>query len=294
MDRKTFLQSLSVGTIIAGATGLSALEKLADAVPSSPVMPVLFLGHGSPMNAIEDNAFVQGFRAQGAALPRPLAVLCISAHWYTRGTRVTAMDSPRTIHDFGGFPEELYRVSYPAPGSPSLARTTASLLEPVAVEQDHLWGLDHGAWSVIKHLYPDADIPVIQMSIDYTRDADYHFELAGRLSALREKGILIVGSGNIVHNLGLVDWANIDRTDYGYDWAVEAREKINTWMLAGDPQPIIQYKSQGRALNLAAPSPDHFLPLIYTLGLRRKNDPINLFNDQLLAGSLSMTSVKIG
>lgn len=294
MDRKTFLQSLGLGTLMAGTAGLSALEKLADKSSPSSNMPVLFLGHGSPMNAIEENEFVAGFRAQRSNLPMPAAILCVSAHWYTRGTKVTAMEHPRTIHDFGGFPQELYEVQYPAPGDPKLAGDTAGLLAPVPVEQDHAWGLDHGAWSVIKHLYPEADVPVIQMSIDYTRDAAYHFELAGRLSQLRDRGVLIVGSGNIVHNLGLVDWANITKTGYGYDWAVEAREKINNWILSGDTAPVISYRDQGKAINLAAPSPDHFLPLVYALGLKRKGDTATVFNDTLLAGSLSMTSVRIG
>jgi len=294
MDRKTFLQSLGLGTLMAGAAGLSALEKIADRTGRTDRMPVLFLRHGSPMNASEENEFVRGFRAEASRLPEPKAILCVSAHWYTRGTKVTAMDMPRTIHDFGGFPQELYQVSYPAPGSPSLAGTTAELLSPLLVEQDHSWGLDHGAWSVIKHLYPQANVPVIQMSIDYTRDALYHYELAGRLSALREKGILIIGSGNIVHNLGLVDWANLDRTGYGYDWAMEAREKINNWVTEGDFNSLIRYREQGKAINLAVPSPDHFLPLVYTLGLKKGGEQVSLFNDVLLAGSLSMTSVRVG
>lgn len=284
---------LGMTTLSTGIVGLSSLEKWTDRLSKSTKMPVLFLGHGSPMNAIEENEFVSGFRDQATKTPTPKAIICISAHWFTRGTKVTAMAMPKTIHDFGGFPEVLYQVQYPAPGDPALAKETAQLLAPIAVNEDHHWGLDHGAWSVIKHMYPKADIPVIQMSIDYTQPASYHFDLAKRLATLREKGILIVGSGNIVHNLGLVDWANVNKVDHGYDWAVEARSKINHWMTQGDFSPIVQYEKQGRAIQLAAPSPDHFLPLVYTLGLKSTTDELSLFNDKLLAGSLSMTSVRI-
>ncbi len=294
MERKTFIKTLGISTLALGAGSLSQLEKLSASLPASPRMPVLFLGHGSPMNAIEENEFVSGFRNIALSLPVPKAILCVSAHWYIKGTKVTAMEMPRTIHDFGGFPQALFDVQYPAKGSPSLARETINTLQPTLVEEDHNWGLDHGAWSVIKHLYPKADIPVIQLSIDYTKNAQYHFDLASRLSSLRDKGILIVGSGNIIHNLGLVDWQNMDKVDYGFDWAVEARSRINTWILDGQYQPLIDYMKQGRALQLAAPSPDHFLPLIYALGLKTSKEDVSLFNDKLLAGSLSMTSMRIG
>ena len=256
-------------------------------------MPVLFLGHGSPMNAIEENQFVTGFRDLAKTLPKPNAILCISAHWFTNGTKVTAMEIPRTIHDFGGFPEELFAVQYPAKGSPELATVTQELLLPTEVELDQHWGLDHGAWSVIKHLYPDADIPVIQMSIDYTKSGQYHFELAQKLSALRNKGILIVGSGNIIHNLRMVDFRNINTDNYGYDWAVEARSDINDYLLDGNFQPLIDFEKQSKAFQLSIPTPEHYLPLIYTLGLKGKSEELSLFNDKLVAGSLSMTSVKI-
>lgn len=256
-------------------------------------MPVLFLGHGNPMNAIEENQFVDGFRNVAKTLPKPNAILCISAHWYTNGTKVTAMKTPPTIHDFSGFPQELYDVQYPAPGSPELAQETKQLLNPTMVELDENWGLDHGAWSVIKHLYPKAAVPVVQLSIDYTKPAVDHYDLARQLSALRYKGILVIGSGNIIHNLGLVDFRNFDKEDYGHDWAVEARVLINQWLLEGNDQAIINYKKQSKAVQLAAPTPDHFLPLIYTLGLKEKSESIALFNDKLMAGSLSMTSLKI-
>lgn len=256
-------------------------------------MPVLFLGHGSPMNAIEDNQFVTGFKEIAKTLPKPNAILCISAHWYTNGTKVTSMKMPRTIHDFGGFPKELFAVQYPAKGSPELAIETKTMLQPTSVELNENWGLDHGAWSVIKHLYPNANIPVIQMSIDYTKPAQFHYELAQKLNSLRHKGILIIGSGNIVHNLGLVDWQNFDKDNYGYDWAIEARDTINHHLLNGDYQPLINFEKQSKAVNLAIPTPDHYLPLIYTLGLQQKGEFLFLFNDKLVAGSLSMTSLKI-
>lgn len=293
MHRKTFIKSLGITTIAASMGSLSYLDQISSSLPLAERMPVLFLGHGSPMNAIEENEFVSGFRDVAKSIPTPKAILCISAHWYTSGTKVTAMDMPRTIHDFGGFPQALFDVQYPAKGSPVLAADTSQLLQPVQVELDHQWGLDHGAWSVIKHLYPNADIPVIQMSIDRTKSPEYHFELGIKLSSLRDKGILIVGSGNIVHNLGLVDWQNINKVDYGFDWAIEASENINNWIIEGNFQPLLNYNKLGKAFQLAVPTPDHFLPLIYTLALKNKKDNASLFNDKLLAGSLSMTSVKL-
>jgi 4,5-DOPA dioxygenase extradiol len=270
------------------------IDKGSDSGDSRGKMPVLFLGHGSPMNAIEENQFVTGFREIAKTLPRPNAILCVSAHWFTQGTKVTAMEMPRTIHDFSGFPKELYEVQYPAKGNIALAKETKELLSPTFVELDEKWGLDHGAWSVIKHLYPNADIPVVQLSIDYTKPAQVHFELAQKLNELRNKGILIIGSGNIVHNLGLVDFRNFDKDNYGFDWAIEAREIINKYMLEGNFQPIINYEKQSKAFQLAIPTPDHYLPLIYTLGLSQKGESLLLFNDKLVAGSLSMTSLKIG
>jgi 4,5-DOPA dioxygenase extradiol len=272
---------------------LNDLHKISGSFSSTEKMPVLFLGHGSPMNAIEENQFVTGFRNLAKTLPQPNAILCISAHWFTKGTKVTAMEMPRTIHDFGGFPQALFDVQYPAEGSPELAIDTKQLLTPVEVELDEHWGLDHGAWSVIKHLYPKANVPVIQLSIDYTKSGQYHFELAQKLSALRTKGILIVGSGNIVHNLGLVDYRNFDKDNYGYDWAIEARESVNNYLMDGNFQPLIDFEKQSKAFQLAIPTPEHYLPLLYTLGLKGKSEELSLFNDKLLAGSLSMTSVKI-
>lgn len=273
---------------------LNDLENISQQFTTTEKMPVLFLGHGSPMNAIEENQFVKGFRNISREIPKPNAILCISAHWFTNGTFVTAMQNPKTIHDFYGFPKELFEVQYPAPGNPELAKETAELLLPEIVEEDHSWGLDHGAWSVIRHLYPNAEIPVIQLSIDYSKPPQYHFDLAKKLQKLREKGILIIGSGNIVHNLRMIDWKNINTVGAGSDWAVEAREKTNNWLLDGNFQNLIDYQKQGIALQTAVPSPDHYLPLIYSLGLKEKSENLSLFNDELIGGSLSMTSVRIG
>ena len=273
---------------------LNDLENISQLFKNTEKMPVLFLGHGSPMNAIEENQFVQGFRNISKEIPRPNAILCVSAHWFTNGTFVTAMMDPKTIHDFYGFPKELFEVEYPAPGSPELAKETTELLLPEIVEEDHSWGLDHGAWSVIKHLYPNAEIPVIQLSIDYSKPPQYHFDLAKKLQKLREKGILIIGSGNIVHNLRMVDWKNINTAGAGWDWAIEAREMTNNWLIDGNFQNLINYQNQGVALRTAVPSPDHYLPLLYSLALKEKTDELSLFNDELIGGSLSMTSVRIG
>jgi 4,5-DOPA dioxygenase extradiol len=272
---------------------LNDLNTISNTFLPTPKMPVLFLGHGNPMNAIEENLFVTGFKNIAKTLPKPNAIICISAHWFTKGTMVTAMQYPITIHDFGGFPKELYEVQYPAKGSPELAQNVKHLLSPELVELDQKWGLDHGAWSVIKHLYPNATIPVIQLSIDYTKPAIYHFQLAKKLQSLRHKGILIIGSGNIIHNLQLVDFENFNKVNYGYDWAIDAHQTINKYLLEGNYKPLIDYDKQGKALQLAIPTPDHYLPLLYTLGLQDKTDNIELFNDCLLAGSLSMTSLKI-
>lgn len=272
---------------------LGQLRTFSEGLPLSEKMPVLFLGHGSPMNAIEDNIFVKAFQELGNSIPTPKAIICVSAHWFTNGTMVTAMDFPSTIHDFGGFPKELYEVQYNAKGERELAKTTKEILKPIEVKLDYDWGLDHGAWSVLKHLYPKADIPVIQLSIDYRKGPEYHFELAQKLKNLREKGVLIVGSGNIVHNLGLLDFPNLNKENYGFDWALESKNKINDWIIDGDLKSLIDYRNKGRAINLSIPTPEHFLPLIYALGLKQKSDSISIFNDQMVGGSISMTSLKI-
>ena len=256
-------------------------------------MPVLFFGHGSPMNAIEENEFVAEWRNIGKTLPKPKAILCISAHWETRGTFVTAMENPTTIHDFGGFPKELFDKQYPAPGSPELAKETKNLIKKTDIGLDEKWGLDHGCWSVLSRIYPNADVPIIQMSLDYYQTPQYHFELAKELASLRKKGILIIGSGNIVHNLRMVAWDKLNASEYGYDWAIEANEKMKKCITNGDYQQLINYKSQGRAFDLAIPTPEHFLPLLYALALKEDNENISLFNDKIIGGSLSMTSLKI-
>lgn len=271
---------------------LSALNKITEPLNNTAKMPVLFLGHGSPMNAIEENEFVAGFRNIAKDIPRPQAILCVSAHWETRGTFVTAMENPVTIHDFGGFPKALFDVQYPAPGSPELARQTQSIITKTEVHLDDKWGLDHGAWSVIKHLYPDADVPVIQLSLDYSQSPQYHYDLAKELASLREKGVLIIGSGNMVHNLRLVSWENLNKT-YAHDWALEASNKMKKFILNDRHDELIHYTAQGKAYQLAVPSPEHYLPLLYTLALKSKSDKVSLFNDKPVAGALTMTSVKI-
>jgi len=293
MDRKKFLTTLAAVPLAGAAMKLNALNKMTEPLGSTSKMPVLFLGHGSPMNAIEENEFVAGFRKTGKEIPKPNAILCISAHWETRGTFVTAMKNPPTIHDFGGFPQALFDVQYPAPGSPELANETKALIKKTEVGLDDKWGLDHGAWSVIKHLYPDADVPVIQMSLDYYQTPQYHYELAKELASLRKKGVLIIGSGNMVHNLGMMAWDRLNDKEYGFDWALEAREKMKKYMTNGDFKQLINYKSQGKAFDLSIPSPEHFLPLLYVLSLKEENESLSLFNDKAIAGSIAMTSVKI-
>jgi 4,5-DOPA dioxygenase extradiol len=293
MNRKQFLKSMALLPLIGSSMNLKDLNKMTATMSNTEKMPVLFLGHGSPMNAIEENEFVANFRRLGNELVRPNTILCISAHWETNGTYVTAMQNPPTIHDFGGFPQELFEVQYPAPGSPQLAKQTKAIITKTNVGLDDKWGLDHGAWSVIKHLYPHADIPVIQMSIDYTQPAKYHYELAKELNSLRTKGVLIVGSGNMVHNLRMVSWKRLNEV-YAYDWTIEANEKMKDFIVSEDHKSLIDFKSQGKAFELAIPTPEHYMPLIYTLALKTKNEEITIFNDKPVGGSLTMTSVKIG
>lgn len=291
MRRDRFLKTLAVVPLLGT---LARLRGFVSGLPPSPRMPVLFLGHGSPMNAIEENDFVRGFREVAATLPRPRAIVCVSAHWETRGTRVTAMPQPRTIHDFSGFPPELYRVHYPAPGDAGLAAEVRGLARKTLIEDDHAWGLDHGAWSVLRHLFPLADIPVVQLSLNTELDPAGHLALAAELRALRERGVLIVGSGNIVHNLGLVAWDKLNVDGYAYGWAEEARTTINELILKGDTGSLATIRSRGKAYALAIPTPEHYLPLLYTMGLRTERDDVRLFNDAHVGGSLTMTSVVVG
>lgn len=274
--------------------GLGALTKMADGLPrQEKKMPVLFVGHGSPMNGIEDNEFSRYWARLGREIPPPAAVLCISAHWLTRGTHITAMDSPKTIHDFGGFPPELFAVQYPAPGSPAIAQQAAELIKSTDVGLDHDWGLDHGCWTVVRHMYPDANIPVLQMSIDYHQPPAYHYKLAKELAALRAKGVLIMGSGNMVHNLRRIDWQNMDTPNYGFDWAQQINELFKAKIANKEHDPLINYTSLGPAAQLAIPTPDHYYPLLYTLGLQEQKDDVEIFNDKYVGGSLTMTSLRI-
>jgi 4,5-DOPA dioxygenase extradiol len=293
MKRSHFLKSLAILPLAGATMSLSNLSKFSNRLDNTERMPVLFLGHGSPMNAIEENEFVQGFRKIAQRIPKPNAILCVSAHWETRGTYVTAMQNPPTIHDFGGFPPELFAVQYPAPGSPELAKETKELITKTEVHLDDKWGLDHGAWSVVKHLYPDADVPVIQLSLDYYQGPQYHYELGQQLQALRDKGILIIGSGNMVHNLRMVAWNKLNET-FGFDWALEANQKMKQFILDGNHQALVNFERQGKPFHMAIPTPEHYLPLLYTLSLQNKKDELFLFNDKAVAGSLTMTSLLIG
>lgn len=259
----------------------------------TPVMPVLFTGHGSPMNAIEENEFTSGFRNIAKDLVKPKAILCISAHWETRGTLITAMEKPRTIHDFSGFPRRLYEVQYPAPGNPVLAGEVKDLITTTQATPDFDWGFDHGTWNVVKHLFPEADVPVIQLSLDYSAQPGQHYKLAGQLSELRKKGVLIIGSGNMVHNLGKVAWDRLEDPGFGFDWALEANEQMKKAITEGDHEKLINFRSQGKAWDLAIPTSEHFLPLIYIMALRNKKDKIHFFNDKAVGGALTMTSVLI-
>ncbi|MBP6532168.1 MAG: 4,5-DOPA dioxygenase extradiol [Bacteroidia bacterium] len=292
MDRKEFIK------IISGATAimtLGSLNTLANSLErTEQKMPVLFIGHGSPMNGIENNKFSETWLKLAKEIPTPKAVLCISAHWLTKGTHVTAMVKPKTIHDFGGFPQALFDVQYPAPGDPAIAAETKKIIATTDVGLDHDWGLDHGTWTVVRRMYPLANIPVLQLSIDYNKPAQYHYDLAKQLSSLRSKGVLIIGSGNMVHNLGMVDFSRLDETDYGFDWAIEMNQKFKTKIMNRDHASLIDWRSMGKAAELAIPTPDHYYPLIYTLALQDKNEPAVFFNDNAVGGSLTMTSVKFG
>lgn len=293
MKRKQFIRSVVTGAL--GMTTLSAFKNFTDTLlEQEQLMPVLFVGHGSPMNGIEDTAFSRRWTQMAKEIPTPKAVLVVSAHWFTKGTKITSMDFPQTIHDFGGFPQALFDVQYPAPGHPGLARETAALLHAAHVELDHDWGLDHGTWTIVRHMYPQANIPVLQLSIDFTKGAQYHHDLARELYALRKKGVLILGSGNMVHNLGLVAWDRLNDPNYAYDWAININDKFKTLILDGNHQALINYTSLGKDALLAIPTPEHYLPLMYILGLKGSQDTTSFFNDQAVGGALTMTSVKFG
>ena len=292
MQRKCFIKTLLAGGI--GMTGLSAFNRFtSELTADGNLMPVLFIGHGSPMNGIEDNDFTKRWTAIAAEIPVPKAVLVVSAHWLTKGTRVTAMDFPETIHDFGGFPQKLFDVQYPAPGSPAIAKETVSLIHSTPVELAHDWGLDHGTWTIVRHMYPKADVPVLQLSIDHTREPRYHYDLAKELYELRKKGVLIIGSGNMVHNLRMIAWDKMKEPEYGYDWALELNQTFKNLIANGDHDALINY-SRIRNHQLAVPTPEHYIPLLYTLGLKGNKDAVSFFNDKAVAGSLTMTSLRLG
>jgi 4,5-DOPA dioxygenase extradiol len=253
------------------------------------LMPAVFVGHGSPMNAIEDNQFSRTWEEMGKALTKPAAILCISAHWETRGAQVTAMAKPRTIHDFGGFPPALYAKQYPAPGSPELAERISRTVKFAKIQQDASWGLDHGTWSVLCRMYPEADIPTLQLSLDRSQNADFHYELGRSLQELREDGILVIGSGNIVHNLRLAAWEA-----KAYDWAAAFDRQAAQWIQEGNHEALIHYERQGQPAALSINSAEHYLPLLYILGLKHEGEPILFSNEQVMAGSLSMRCVQIG
>ena len=293
MERKQFIKTIATGAI--GMTKLSAFKRFTSGLAEQEIlMPVLFVGHGSPMNGIEDTEFTRRWTQMAKEIPTPKAVLVVSAHWFTKGTKITSMDFPRTIHDFGGFPQELFDVEYPAPGNAILAKETAEFLHSAHVELDHDWGLDHGTWTIVRHMYPAADIPVLQLSIDYSKGPQYHYDLAKELYHLRKKGVLIIGSGNMVHNLRMVAWDKLNDTEYAYDWATKMNNKFKELIQHGDHKPLINYSTLGKEALLAIPTPEHYLPLMYTLGLKDSKDNISFFNDKAVGGSLTMTSVKLG
>jgi 4,5-DOPA dioxygenase extradiol len=261
---------------------------------STEQMPVLFIGHGSPMNAIEENEFSLSWQELGKSIPAPNAILCISAHWETAGTLVTAMQNPQTIHDFGGFPRELYDVQYSAPGSPELAFDIKHTVSGTTVGVDEKWGLDHGSWSVIRNIYPKADIPVIQLSLDYHKTPQLHYELAKELISFRKKGVLIIGSGNMVHNLGRIAWDHAADPEFGFDWALHANETFKRLIISNHYKDLVNYKLLGKEVQMSVPTPDHYLPLLYALALKEENEAVTFFNDKAVMGSLTMTSVRIG
>ena len=260
-----------------------------------PRMPVLFVGHGSPMNALQDNEFSRGWKEIARQIPRPTAILCISAHWETLGSLVTSVDPPPTLHDFNGFPLELYQVRYPAPGSPWLMRRVMDAAPKFAIGIDREWGLDHGCWSILRRMYPSADVPVVQLSLDRGMPTRLHYELGRALEPLRDEGVLIVASGNLVHNLARISLPPRGdlATPYALPWASEANERIKSLIDAGDHEDLIGYRSLGSAVQMAVPTPEHYLPLLYVLGLRGKGESVSYFNDEVVTGSVTMTSVLV-
>ena len=257
-----------------------------------PPMPAVFIGHGNPMNALDDNTYTRAWRALAASLPRPRAVLVVSAHWYLPGTSVTAMPRPRTIHDFGGFPEELFRFEYAAPGDPALARRVQQVMAPLEIGLDQDWGLDHGTWSVLCHLFPKADVPVVQLSLDETRPATFHYAAGKLLSPLRDEGILVLGSGNLVHNLHAYGWGR--HVPEPFDWAARFEAEARHFLTSGIHGPLVAYDTLGRDALLSVPTPEHYLPLLYVLGLQRPGEAVTFPVEGVDGGSVSMLSIRIG
>jgi 4,5-DOPA dioxygenase extradiol len=256
------------------------------------ILPAIFFGHGNPMNAVLNNAYTEAWRNIGERTAKPKAILAISAHWYVPETGVTISTSPRTIHDFGGFPQELYQVRYPAPGDPELARRVQQILAPLPVTLDNSWGLDHGTWSVLRHVYPAADIPIVQLSIDETQPASFHFEIGRKLACLRAEGVLIAGSGNLVHNLHAYAWGR--HMPDPYDWAVRFETEAKGLLSSGDDRPLVNYETLGREALLSIPTPDHYLPLLYVIGTRQSGDAVTYPVEGMDGGSISMLSVQVG
>ena len=289
MKRGNFLKVAATVALVPMAMKLQAFKKWVDDQPATDLMPALFVGHGNPMNAILHNEFNEKWRQLGEQLPKPKAILSVSAHWLTRGTYVTAMERPKTINDFGGIPKELFDAQYPAPGAPDVAATTINLVKNIAIKEDHQWGLDHGTWSVLLPMYPNADIPVFQLSIDYYQTPQYHYDLAIQLIELRKKGVMIIGSGNIVHNLRMIDFEGKRK----FDWAYEFDEKIKNFIEDGNDNGVINYHKLGSIADMAVPTNDHYLPLIYSLAVKGRKDEVTFFNDKMDAGSISMRSLLI-
>jgi len=288
MNRKDFISQSALLAVLWKIQTINSMQSLLNLPDTQHTMPALFVGHGSPMNAIEQNEFTQKWAQLGQTLPKPAIILCISAHWETYGTQITAMDKPKTIHDFGGFPQALFDVEYPAPGSSTFANQTHT--ENPSIALDQLWGLDHGCWSILTTMYPKADIPVLQLSLDVNKTPQQHFEMANSLLSLRKKGVLILGSGNMVHNLGRVAWDKMSMPEYGYDWAIQANTEMKSAITNHNLDILTNYSKQGPAWNLAIPTPEHYLPLLYTLGVKSEKDNIQWFNDKAIVGSLTMTS----
>ncbi|MFN5356594.1 MAG: 4,5-DOPA dioxygenase extradiol [Bacteroidota bacterium] len=292
MERRSFINLMAAAPLAAGAIQLKRIEQLTEGLSPSERMPVLFIGHGHPMNALFDNTFTQSLSTLANHLPRPEAIMVVSAHWQTKGTFVSVAPKQHTIHDFGPFDQRLFEIRYDTHGHPERAREVIGMAGAVHVREDHEWGLDHGAWSVLRHIWPKADIPVFQLSIDYTKGAAFHFDLAEKLRKLRNRGVLIIGSGNIVHNLGNLDWSDINAKPF--DWALEFDSIVKTHILNKDYLPLVNYQTFGTLAQLAVPTNDHYLPMIYSLGLADKNEATTMLFEGMQYGSVSMRCFRVG